>query len=60
MKAFQALALAAVGISVDAHYIFNILIVNDQAVGGEYEYFCRNTNSYNPAFTDILATENLR
>lgn len=60
MRAFQALALAALGSSVGAHYIFNILVVNDQAVGGEYDYFRRNTNSYNPAFPDIVTTEDLR
>lgn len=60
MKPLQALLLAALGSVVDAHYIFNILVVNDQVVGGEYDYFRRNSNSYNPAFPDIINTNDLR
>lgn len=45
---------------VDAHYIFNILVVNGKKIGGEYDYFRRNSNSYNPAFPDILTTNELR
>jgi hypothetical protein len=52
-----AAALAAVA---DAHYIFNILIVNGKTIGGEYAYFRRNSNSYNPAFPDIVSTNDLR
>jgi len=50
-------ALAAVG---DAHYIFNILIVNGKTLGGEYKYFRRNSNSYNPSFPDIVDSVDLR
>src|SRR3569833_996599 len=47
--------LVAAAAVVDAHYIFNILIVNGKRIGGEYDYFRRNSNSYNPAFpADII------
>jgi hypothetical protein len=42
----------------EAHYIFNRLIVNGASVGGEYAYTRRNSNSYNPAFTDELMNSN--
>lgn len=60
MKSLQALLLAALATPSTAHYIFNILVVNDQEVGGEYDYIRRNTNSYMPSFPDILTTEDLR
>ena len=44
----------------DAHYIFDILFVNGKKIGGEYDYVRRNSNSYNPAFPDIIDTPDLR
>jgi len=52
--------LAALNAAVRAHYIFDIMIVNGKQIGGEYTYVRRNTNSYNPAFPDILTKEDLR
>ena len=53
--------LVAAAAVVDAHYIFNILIVNGKRIGGEYDYFRRNSNSYNPAFpADIINSTDLR
>ncbi|EAQ85642.1 hypothetical protein CHGG_06895 [Chaetomium globosum CBS 148.51] len=54
---FVAAALAA---SAEAHYIFNILMVNDQRMGGEYTYVRRNSNSYMPTFPDIVTSNDLR
>jgi hypothetical protein len=54
------LLVAALAAVADAHYIFNILIVNGKTIGGEYAYFRRNSNSYNPAFPDIVETNDLR
>jgi hypothetical protein len=54
------LAAAVLAALVDAHYIFNILIVNGKTIGGEYAYVRRNSNSYNPAFPDIVTTDELR
>ena len=60
MKSISLLALVAPAV-VQAHYIFNILIVNGQTIGGEYAYARRNSNSYNPAFTnDIVNSNDLR
>ena len=58
MKSF--LILGALAALADAHYIFNILIVNGKTMGGEYAYVRRNSNSYNPAFPDIVDTPDLR
>jgi len=52
--------LAALAAAADAHYIFNILFVNGQRQGGEYTYVRRNSNSYNPAFPDIVNSNDLR
>ncbi|KAK4148415.1 putative endo-beta-1,4-glucanase D [Chaetomidium leptoderma] len=52
--------LAAMAATADAHYIFNILFVNGQRQGGEYSYVRRNSNSYNPAFPDIVNSNDLR
>jgi hypothetical protein len=61
MKFFFGLAaMAASAATVDAHYIFNILYVNGQKQGGEYTYVRRNSNSYNPAFPDIVTSNDLR
>ena len=53
-------SLAALAAAADAHYIFNILIVNGQKIGGEYTYVRRNSNSYNPAFPEIVESNDLR
>lgn len=60
VKAVALLALLA-PLGANAHYIFNRLIVNGQSVGGEYAYTRKNSNSYNPAFTnDIVNSNDLR
>jgi hypothetical protein len=53
-------AAVAFAATADAHYIFNILFVNGKKIGGEYTYFRRNSNSYNPAFPDIVESNDLR
>jgi hypothetical protein len=58
MKPF--LCLLGLASLTNAHYIFNILIVNGKTMGGEYKYFRKNSNSYNPSFPDILTTNDLR
>ncbi|KAK4164051.1 putative endo-beta-1,4-glucanase D [Cladorrhinum sp. PSN259] len=58
---FKSLVLAGLAASsVQAHYIFNILIVNGKKIGGEYTYVRKNSNSYNPAFPDIVTKTDLR
>lgn len=59
----KALTLATVIVAplVEGHYIFNRLIVDGKSIGGEYTYVRKNSNSYNPAFTnDIVNSNNLR
>jgi hypothetical protein len=46
---------------VNGHYIFSQLLVNGAAVGGDYDYIRKNTNSYMPSFTsDVINSEDLR
>ncbi|KAK0732171.1 glycoside hydrolase [Lasiosphaeris hirsuta] len=52
--------LAAFAAAADAHYIFNILFVNGKKIGGEYTYVRKNSNSYNPAFPEIVEKNDLR
>ncbi|KAF2199487.1 hypothetical protein GQ43DRAFT_442434 [Delitschia confertaspora ATCC 74209] len=60
MKSLTFLALVAMPLA-EAHYIFNRLIVNGKSIGGEYAYVRKNSNSYNPAFTnDIVNSNDLR
>ena len=59
-KSLLAAAVLQAAHMAEAHYIFNILFVNGKKVGGEYDYFRRNSNSYNPAFPDIVTTNDLR
>lgn len=60
MKTATLLALIA-PLGANAHYIFNRLIVNGASIGGEYAYTRKNSNSYNPAFTnDIVNSNDLR
>lgn len=54
------LLLGGLAAFADAHYIFNILIVNGRTIGGEYTYVRRNSNTYNPAFPDIVESNDLR
>ncbi|KAK1762610.1 family 61 putative glycoside hydrolase [Phialemonium atrogriseum] len=56
----SVLLVAALSALAEAHYIFNILIVNGKTIGGEYDYVRRNSNSYNPAFPDIVQSNELR
>lgn len=43
------------------HYIFSQLIVNDEAIGGDYDYIRKNSNDYQPSFTDeVINSEDLR
>jgi hypothetical protein len=61
MKTGAFLALLAAPMAANAHYIFNILMVNDKAIGGEYAYARKNTNSFNPVITnDIVNSPDLR
>lgn len=47
--------------TANAHYIFNIVIVNGQTQGGEYAYVRRNSNQWNPVFPDqIIDSPDLR
>jgi hypothetical protein len=48
MKAVAILALLA-PLGANAHYIFNRLIVNGKAIGGDYAYARKNSNSYEPS-----------
>ncbi|KAK4221286.1 putative endo-beta-1,4-glucanase D [Podospora fimiseda] len=58
---FKSLLLAGLAASTaQAHYIFNILMVNGQRIGGEYTYVRRNSNSYMPTFPDILNSPDFR
>ncbi|KAF2180596.1 lytic polysaccharide monooxygenase [Zopfia rhizophila CBS 207.26] len=60
MKSLSLIALLAAPLA-EAHYIFNRLIVNGKSIGGEYDYVRKNSNSYNPAFTnDIVNSNELR
>jgi hypothetical protein len=60
MKFATLVALAAAS-GANAHYIFNRLLVNDKAIGGDYAYTRKNTNSYEPSFpADIINSNDLR
>ncbi|CAJ2513115.1 Uu.00g012340.m01.CDS01 [Anthostomella pinea] len=45
---------------VSSHYILNILMHNGAAVGGEYAYVRKNSNTYMPSFFEIIDTNELR
>jgi hypothetical protein len=53
---FLVTALAAA--ATEAHYIFNILIVNGVQQGGEYTYVRKNSNQYNPPSMPGFVTSN--
>jgi hypothetical protein len=57
--ALVATALMSASVA-ECHYIFNILMVNGQQIGGEYSYVRRNSNSYMPSFTEIVNSNDLR
>lgn len=60
MKTATFLALVA-PLGANAHYIFNRLIVNGAAIGGDYAYTRKNSNTYQPSFTaDIVNSPDLR
>lgn len=45
---------------VNGHYIFSQLVVNDELVGGDYDYIRKNSNDYQPSFTaDVIGSEDL-
>ena len=59
MKAVALLALIAP--LANAHYIFNILVVNGATIGGEYAYVRKNSNTYMPSFpSEIMNSPDLR
>lgn len=60
MKPVALFALLA-PLGANAHYIFNRLIVNGAAVGGDYAYTRKNTNSYMPSFpNEVINSPDLR
>lgn len=61
VKPMYALAAALLAAPVvQGHYIFSQLIVNDQPVGGDYEYIRKNSNDYQPSRFELLNSEDLR
>ncbi|KAK1998059.1 fungal cellulose binding domain-containing protein [Colletotrichum falcatum] len=60
MRLSAAFPLLAVPL-VQCHYIFSQLIVNGNAVGGDYTYMRKNSNDYQPSFTsEIVNSPELR
>jgi hypothetical protein len=60
MKAVALFALLA-PLGANAHYIFNRLIVNGAAIGGDYAYVRKNTNSYMPSLpSELMNSPDLR
>jgi len=61
-KPLYSLAAALLAVPmVHGHYIFSQLLVNGQAVGGDYDYIRKNSNDYQPSFTsDVINSEDLR
>jgi hypothetical protein len=61
-KPLYSLAAALLAASqVSGHYIFSQLIVNDELVGGDYDYIRKNSNDYQPSFTsEVINSEDLR
>ncbi|ORY09132.1 glycoside hydrolase [Clohesyomyces aquaticus] len=55
----KVLAFAALLASItEGHYIFSQLIVNGKAIGGDYAYIRKNSNSYMPSFTSEIVNSN--
>ncbi|GKT89513.1 cellulose-growth-specific protein [Colletotrichum tofieldiae] len=60
MKGFLAFGLLAAPL-VQGHYIFSQLFVDSKAIGGDYTYIRKNSNSYNPVITsEIINSPELR
>jgi len=60
MKTGAFLALLA-PMAANAHYIMNQLIVDGQAIGGDYAYARKNSNSYMPSFpNEVINSPDLR
>ncbi|KAK1982121.1 fungal cellulose binding domain-containing protein [Colletotrichum cereale] len=60
MKGLLSFGLLAAPL-VQGHYIFSQLFVNGKAVGGDYAYIRKNSNTYMPSFTsDIVNSPDLR
>jgi hypothetical protein len=57
---FSIFSVLGVATLVDAHYIFGILMQNNKQIGGQYEYFRKNSNSNNPGLQDIITSPKLR
>jgi hypothetical protein len=57
VKAIALFALLA-PLGANAHYIFNRLLVNGAAMGGDYAYTRKNSNSYMPSFPAELMNSN--
>jgi hypothetical protein len=57
VKAIALFALLA-PLGANAHYIFNRLIVNGAAMGGDYAYTRKNSNSYMPSIPSELMNSN--
>lgn len=57
-----ALSLVALAAPlIQGHYIFSQLIVDGQAVGSDYTYIRKNSNTYMPVFpAEIIDSEELR
>lgn len=61
MKAGALSLVALVAPLVKGHYIFSQLVVDGKAVGQDYTYIRKNSNTYMPSFTDeIVNSEELR
>jgi hypothetical protein len=60
VNAFALLALVA-PLGAQAHFIFNRLIVDGKAIGGDYAYTRKNSNGFQPSFAaDIVNSNALR
>lgn len=44
--------------AIQAHYIFNQIVLNGANVGQEYTYTRKNTNSYQPSYTSEVINSN--
>ncbi|KAK8068471.1 hypothetical protein PG996_007583 [Apiospora saccharicola] len=61
MRASSLLSLGLAAAATEAHYIFNLLIVNGVSQGGEYAYVRKNSNTYMPSFTsEVVNSPDLR
>ncbi|KAK7961903.1 uncharacterized protein PG986_002728 [Apiospora aurea] len=59
--ALSSLLFAAAPLVTEAHYIFSQLIVNGTPQGKDYTYIRKNSNSYQPSFTnEVINSPDLR